>query len=46
VAQLAIADISEPSFSDGTEEQQHHWTQVYDIAHFDATQRELIHGFH
>jgi thiol-disulfide isomerase/thioredoxin len=29
----------------GTEEQQRRWTQVYDIARLDATQRELISGF-
>jgi hypothetical protein len=28
-----------------TEEQQRRWTQVYDIARLDATQRELISGF-
>jgi thiol-disulfide isomerase/thioredoxin len=29
----------------GTEEQQRHWTQVYDLAHLTGTQQQLVDGF-
>jgi|SRR5580692_4317543 hypothetical protein len=35
----------ESYLANGTDEQRRRWAQVYDIAHLDATQRELVAGF-
>jgi len=35
----------EQYLASGTGEQQRRWTQVYEIAHLDTTQRQLVAGF-
>ncbi|MGA2728435.1 MAG: thioredoxin family protein [Terracidiphilus sp.] len=43
--QFSSALPYESYLATGTEEQQRRWTQVYEIAHLDAAQRELLAGF-
>ena len=43
--QFASALPYERYLQAGTDEQQRRWTQVYDIAHVPAAQRELVRGF-
>jgi Thioredoxin len=43
--QLASALPYEQYLATGNEEQQRRWTQVYDIAHLDVTQQQLVTSF-
>ena len=43
--QFSSAVPYERYLANGTAEQQRRWSQVYDIAHLDTTQRQLIAGF-